>query len=75
MSKLTLDKKALADELSVCTKTIDRMVESGKLPKPSDKFGKAIWARSVIEAWLLNKPTPDAVPGPEKKRGRKRLAA
>ena len=75
MSKLTLDKKALADELSISIRTLERMMKDDLIPKPSDKFGKIIWPRAVIEAWLLDKPIAGEVAKVEKKRGRKRLAA
>lgn len=75
MSKLTLDKPTLADELNISIKSLERMMSAGLVPEPCEKIGKIVWPRAVIEQWLMEqyKKPEQSVEG--KKRGRKRLAA
>ncbi|PKD39614.1 hypothetical protein CWO84_14230 [Methylomonas sp. Kb3] len=74
-NKLTLDKSALAEELSISVRTLERMIKDGDVPPPSSKIPKIAWPTAVIEKWLLEEYNlTDETTKVEKKRGRKRLA-
>ena len=56
-----LDKRALAAFLSVSTRTIDRLVEEGKLPRPrlgGDRTHR--WIRTEIEEAIEHWPVAGA---------------
>ncbi len=50
-AKRFLRRKQLAARYSTCTRTIDRMVEDGRLPEPDFYIGKLpMWSEEKIEA-------------------------
>ena len=45
----------VATHLSVCRRTTERMLATGKLPKPDVRLGKLMrWKPETIFAWLNN---------------------
>jgi predicted DNA-binding transcriptional regulator AlpA len=49
----TYRRKAIASVLSICVRTLDRMISSGNFPKPDIKIGKhPIWKRATVERWM-----------------------
>ena len=52
LSREILTKEDLADHFRTSTKSIDRRVDDGRLPKPDFYFGpQPRWKRAAIEAW------------------------
>jgi predicted DNA-binding transcriptional regulator AlpA len=61
-----LSKSELARELGVSTRTINRMVEAGQLPKPRRESYKGVyWRRLDIDGHLYKLAHPDPTPSGE----------
>lgn len=43
--------RVVAAELSICPKTVRRMVEDGEFPKPVVMGGNDRWLRSEVDQW------------------------
>ena len=53
-----IGKSEVAAHLQVCERTLENLLQRGEFPPPLRLGKKALWTKSVVEAWLEQQLQP-----------------